>query len=236
MIIGESKEEERGYTNGYPAEQMEEVPISENDPTKIIKIDGVLKHEVMKDLIKLIKEYNDILLGVKKRYRIIMHPADQDKTRFITRQGLYCYKVMSFGLKNAGATYQCLVNKLFKPQIGRSMEVYIDDMITKSSATDQHSKDLSQTFQLYLAVSETATSGALVNECDDGVQRLVYYVSRALTKSEKNYTLLEKFSYTLVTIARKLRLYFQAHTIAVVINHPLRQFLQRPDVSGRLVL
>ena len=63
--------------------------------------------------------------------QIMMHPADQDKTSFITGQGLYCYKVMPFGLKNAGATYQRLMNKLFKQQIGRFMEVYIDDMITK---------------------------------------------------------------------------------------------------------
>ena len=54
--------------------------------------------------------------------------------------------------------------------------------------------------------------------------------------SEKNYTLLEKLAYALVTTSRKLRPYFQAHTIAVVTDQPLRQFLQRPDVSGRLVL
>jgi hypothetical protein len=76
----------------------------------------------------------------------------------------------------------------------------------------------------------------LVKECSDGVQRPVYYVSRAFTKSEKNYTLLEKLAYALVTTSRKLRPYFQAHTIAVVTDQPLRQFLQRPDVSGRLVL
>ena len=63
--------------------------------------------------------------------QIMIHPIDQDKTSFITGHGLYCYKVMPFGLKNAGAIYQRLVNKLFKEQIGRSMEVYIDDMITK---------------------------------------------------------------------------------------------------------
>ncbi|KAK1563708.1 hypothetical protein Q3G72_031576 [Acer saccharum] len=49
----------------------------------------------------------------------MMQPADQDKTSFITGQGLYCYKVMPFDLKNAGATCQHLVNKLFKQQIGR---------------------------------------------------------------------------------------------------------------------
>ena len=62
--------------------------------------------------------------------------------------------------------------------------------------------------QLYLPVSEVATNGALVKECSDGVQRPVYYVSRALTKSEKNYTSLEKLAYALVTTARKLRPFF----------------------------
>ena len=78
---------------------------------------------------------------------------------------------------------------------------------------------------LYLAVSEVATSGVLVKECNDGVQRPIYYVSRAFTKSEKNYTLLKKLTYALVTTSKKLRLYFQAHTIAVVTDQPLRQFL-----------
>ncbi|KAK0575327.1 hypothetical protein LWI29_037306 [Acer saccharum] len=80
--------------------------------------------------------------------QIMMHLTDQDKTNFIPGQGLYCYKVMPFSLKNAGATYQRLVNKLFKQQIGRSMEVYIDDMITKSQMADQHPEDLRQTFQV----------------------------------------------------------------------------------------
>ena len=79
--------------------------------------------------------------------------------------------------------------------------------------------------QLYLAVSETATDGALVKECSNRAQRSIYYVSRALTKSEKNYTLLEKLTYALVTTTRKLQPYFQAHTVTVVIDQPLRQFL-----------
>ncbi|KAL5579783.1 hypothetical protein UlMin_012225 [Ulmus minor] len=58
-----------------------------------------------------------------------MHQPDQEHTAFLTDQGLYCYKVMPFGLKNAGATYQRLVNKMFKQQIGKTMEVYIDDML-----------------------------------------------------------------------------------------------------------
>ncbi|XP_059441743.1 uncharacterized protein LOC132174049 [Corylus avellana] len=63
---------------------------------------------------------------------IFMHPFDQDKTAFITDRGLYCYKVMPFGLKNAEATYQRLVNKMFQEQIGKNMKVYVDDMLVKS--------------------------------------------------------------------------------------------------------
>ena len=61
-------------------------------------------------------------------------------------QGLYCYKVMSFGLKNAEATYQRLVNKMFNKQIGRNMEVYVDDILVKSKEELAHLDDLRETF------------------------------------------------------------------------------------------
>ena len=63
--------------------------------------------------------------------RMSMDPNDQEKTSFITGQGNYCYPVMPFGLKNAGATYQRLVNRMFQKKIGASMEEYIDDMLVK---------------------------------------------------------------------------------------------------------
>ena len=53
---------------------------------------------------------------------------------------------MPFGLKNAGATYQRLVNKIFSRQIGRNMEVYVDDMLVKSKEEDTHLDDLKETF------------------------------------------------------------------------------------------
>ncbi|CAL8168941.1 unnamed protein product [Prunus armeniaca] len=64
--------------------------------------------------------------------QIFMHHDDQAHTSFITDHGLYCYKVMPFGLKNAKATYQRLVNSIFAPLIGSTMEVYVDDMLVKS--------------------------------------------------------------------------------------------------------
>ena len=78
--------------------------------------------------------------------QIKMVKEDQEKTAFITSQGLYCYKVMPFGLKNAGATYQRLVNKMFRKQIGRNMEVYVDDMLVKSKEELTHLDDLKETF------------------------------------------------------------------------------------------
>ena len=77
-----------------------------------------------------------------------MHVSDQEHTSFITDQGLYCYKVMPFRLKNAGATYQCLVNMMFKKKIGRTMEVYIDDMLIKSKIASDHIAHLAEMFKI----------------------------------------------------------------------------------------
>ena len=75
-----------------------------------------------------------------------MHVPDQEHTSFITDRGLYCYKVTPFDLKNAGATYQCLVNIMFREQIGKTMEVYVDDILIKSKTTADHIAHLSDTF------------------------------------------------------------------------------------------
>ena len=75
-----------------------------------------------------------------------MEEADQEKTSFVTSQGLFCNKVMPFGLKNAGATYQRLMNQMFTHQIGRNVQVYVDDMLVKSLRENDHLDDLSETF------------------------------------------------------------------------------------------
>ena len=80
--------------------------------------------------------------------QISMDPNDQEKTSFVTAQGTYCYRVMPFGLKNAGATYQRLVNRMFQKQIGTTMEVYIDDILVKSTTADLHIAHLFETFQI----------------------------------------------------------------------------------------
>ena len=81
-------------------------------------------------------------------HQIPMHAPDAEKTTFITPYGLFCYNVMSFGLKNAGATYQRLVTKMYKPLLGKTMEVYIDDTLVKSKDCPDHAKHLQKTFEL----------------------------------------------------------------------------------------
>ena len=77
-----------------------------------------------------------------------MAPKDQEATAFRTPKGIFCYKVMPFGLKNAGPTYQCLVNKIFEPLLGKTMEVYMDDTIVKTIQDAEHGRDLQGTFEI----------------------------------------------------------------------------------------
>uniref|UniRef100_A0A2N9INB9 Uncharacterized protein n=1 Tax=Fagus sylvatica TaxID=28930 RepID=A0A2N9INB9_FAGSY len=286
--------------------------------------------------------------------QIRMEEEDQEKTAFITSRGLFCYKVMPFGLKNAGATYQRLVNKMFHDQIGRNVEVYVDDMLVKSKENEDHLTDLKETFQalrtynmklnpekcafgvssgkflgfmvsqrgieanpdkikailemsppttvkevqsltgkaaalnrfvsrstdkclpffkvlrkafqwteecqrafeelkvylssppllspsktgeelyLYLAISSSAVSSALIRE-EERVQKPVYYTSRALKGAEERYSNMEKLAFALLIASRKLRPYFQAHSIVVLTDYPLRKAMNKPDAAGRLI-
>lgn len=77
-------------------------------------------------------DYLSSLDAISRYYQIPMDKSDEEKTLFITEDRTYCYKTMPFGLENARATYQCLMNKIFKSQIGRCVEVYVDDMVVKS--------------------------------------------------------------------------------------------------------
>lgn len=109
------------------------------DNFPLLRIDAVVDSTFGHALLS----FMDAFLGYNQ---IRMEKGDQEKTSFITNQGIYCYKVMPFGLmKNIGATYQRLVNKVFEAQIGRNMEVYVDDMLVKSMEAKKHIDDLEET-------------------------------------------------------------------------------------------
>ena len=73
---------------------------------------------------------------------------DQEKTALVTPIGNYHYKVMPFSLKNAGSTYQRMMTRMFKPQLGKGIEVYIDDMVVKSKVVSEHVGDLGNIFEI----------------------------------------------------------------------------------------
>ena len=79
--------------------------------------------------------------------QIKMALEDMEKTTFLTMWGTFCYKVMPFGLKNVGATYQRAMVTLFHDMMHKEVEVYVDDMIAKSQGEDDHVVNLKKLFE-----------------------------------------------------------------------------------------
>ena len=105
------------FTNLNKACPKDSYPLPRVD----VLVDSTARHQLL--------SFMDAFSGYNQ---IRMHEADQKKTSFVTSQGLFCYKVMPFGLKNTCATYQRLMNKMLTQQIGRNVQVYVDDMLVKN--------------------------------------------------------------------------------------------------------
>ncbi|XP_073270718.1 uncharacterized protein [Primulina huaijiensis] len=172
---------------------------------------------------------------------------DQDKVSFITSEGTFCYVAMPFGLKNAGTTYQRLMEKVFSAQVGRmrrkakkfewdkecvkafdDLKNYLAELpiLAKPAPGEQ--------LYVYLSATETAVSSVLIRQRGTE-QSPVYYTSHALKGAELRYTVVEKLALALVTTARRLRPYFLSHPIMVLTNSPLGKIMTHADISGRLV-
>ncbi|RVW68044.1 Retrovirus-related Pol polyprotein from transposon 297 [Vitis vinifera] len=113
-----------------------------------------MKKKIQKQLsvgFLLVVEYPEWLANVihvpKKDDKILKALEDMEKTSFITKWGTYCYKVMPFGLKNAGATYQRAATTLFRDMMHRDVEVYVGDMIVKSQDRANHLATLERFFE-----------------------------------------------------------------------------------------
>ncbi|KAM2608788.1 hypothetical protein TB1_037079 [Malus domestica] len=76
-----------------------------------------------------------------------MYKPDKEKTIFVIERDTYCYKAMPFGLNNAGATYQRLVNMMFKIRV--TMEVYVDNIMVKGKQRSDHIGNLAETFDIF---------------------------------------------------------------------------------------
>ena len=100
-------------------------------------VDATVSHPWM-SFLDVFQGYHQIPLSVN----------DQEKTAFVTPVGNYHYKLMPFGLKNTGSTYQQMMTKMFEPQLGKNVEVYIDDMVVKSKLVSEHLADLTSIFEI----------------------------------------------------------------------------------------
>jgi hypothetical protein len=112
------------------------------DPFPLPRIDQVVDSTAGSVLLCFLDHYSGY-------HQIALHPDDEDKTAFITPHSIYCYKVMTFGLKNVGATYQKAIQKCFKTQIGKNVEAYVDDVVIKTTEEDKIIADLTETLAIY---------------------------------------------------------------------------------------
>ena len=127
--------------------------------------------------------------------RIQMAEEDQEKMPFITNQGFCCYRVIPFGLKNVGATYQRLVNRMFNKQIERNVEVYVNNMLIKSKEEKDHLDDLKEMFNTLRQYSMKLNSSKCAFEVSSG-KFLEFMVSQRGIEAnlEKVKAILEMFS------------------------------------------
>nr|GEV31964.1 reverse transcriptase domain-containing protein [Tanacetum cinerariifolium] len=109
---------------------------------------------------------------------IKMAKEDEEKTAFIISQGIFCYSKMSFGLKNAGATYQRQVDKAFQKKIGRNLEVYMDDLVIKSRMKHEIIRDIDETFKTLKEINMKLNP----KKCTFGIEEGVFLGYKVNTK------------------------------------------------------
>ncbi|KAL5749566.1 hypothetical protein ACOSP7_024169 [Xanthoceras sorbifolium] len=144
-------------------------------------------------------------------------------SRFVSRLTDRCLPFFRALKKNTSNTWTSECEKAFQ-----ELKCYLTSppMLSKPQT--------GETLFLYLAVSPEAVSSVLIRN-DEGTQRAVYYVSKAITSPEMRYSEIEKLALALIITARRLQPYFQAHPIIVLTKHPLRQVMQKLEASGRMI-
>ncbi|KAA0067354.1 uncharacterized protein E5676_scaffold1704G00090 [Cucumis melo var. makuwa] len=170
--------------------------------------------------------------------QIRMALSDEEMTAFRTPKGIYCYKVMSFGLKNVGATYQRAMQKVFDDMLHKYVECYVDDLVVKSKRRQDHMKDLKFVFDCLrkyqlrmnpLKCTFGKVSRRIVGaRGGEGKGTSLYYLSKTLVGAEVNYSPIEKIFLALFFAIDKLRHYMLAFTIHLVANADL--LLQQYDI------
>ncbi|KAM0966707.1 hypothetical protein ACFX2C_022429 [Malus domestica] len=223
--------------------------IQEDDfPLPIIEImvDATTGHEVL-SFMDGSSGYNQIRMALE----------DEELTAFRTPKGIYCYKVMPFGLKNVGATYQRAMQKIFNDMLHKNVECYVDDVVVKTKKRSDHLKDLRVVFErlrkynlkmnpLKCAFGVTSRKflGFIVKhrgiEVDQSKIKAIQSMpeprnlhDRTLTGAELNYSPIEKMCLALMFAIQKLRHYMHAYTIHLVAKADPIIYVPAKAVKGQ---
>ncbi|GJV86079.1 reverse transcriptase domain-containing protein [Tanacetum coccineum] len=186
-------------------------------------------------------KYKCFLDAYKGYHQIQMAKKDKEKTEFHTDEGVFCYTKMPFGLKNVGETYQRLFNTIFKGQMGRNLEAYVDDMVIKSKTELEMMKDVEETLLTLKKTTEAEEAFQAMKKLIAELptlttpkkeEELMVYLSAA-NKAVSVVLLVERDGRQTLSITW-LRRYFQCHTISVITDKPIRQILNNREATGRL--
>nr|GEW38594.1 hypothetical protein [Tanacetum cinerariifolium] len=190
-----------------------------------------------------------------------LEEEDEEKTAFITSQGIFCYSKMSFGLKNIGATYQRLLDKAFQKQIGQNLEVYVDDLVIKSRTEQKDVQRLNEklaSLNRFLSKSAEKSSPffktlkksdfqwtAEAKMAFKQMKTLIAKIRMLTAPKEKEdlviYLAAAKEAVSAVLMTKRggnkfLYTSLVTHTIVVITDQPIKQMLSNSEVAGRLLM
>nr|GEU48020.1 reverse transcriptase domain-containing protein [Tanacetum cinerariifolium] len=163
----------------------------------------------------MVKRHDGSWRIYKGYHQIKIAKEDEEKTAFIISQGIFCYSKMSFGLKNAGATYQRLVDKAFQKETGHNLEVSVDNLVSKSRTKKEVIRDIEETFKTLKEINVKLNP----NKCTFGMREGMFLRYKVNADGLK-------------VCPDKVK---AAHSIIVIIDQSMKHMLSNPEVTIRLL-
>ncbi|KAK3026574.1 hypothetical protein RJ639_041160 [Escallonia herrerae] len=227
MIEDLRDEDEAKVERGKPAEDLFDIELYPENQEKTVRVGTGLSDDLKLKLVDLLRSYSDIFAWTASD----MPGIDPEELtgrvaalgRFMSKSAEKCLPFFKAIRKAKDFEWTEECQKSFE-----ELKRYLSSpsLLTKPVTGED--------LFLYLSISEVAVSTVLIRE-EEGKQRPVYYISKVLQDVETRYPRIDKVALALVTSAKKLRPYFQSHTIVVLTDQPLGKVLQNPDALGRLV-
>ncbi|KAK2999828.1 hypothetical protein RJ639_023077 [Escallonia herrerae] len=224
-LIIEDLRDETKVERGKPAKERPiDIELYPGNQEKTVRVGTGLSDDLKLKLVDLLRSYSDISASDMPRIDL------EELTGRVATLGRFMYK----------SAKKCLpffkaIRKAKKFEWTEECQKSFEELKHYLSSPPLLTKPVTgEDLFIYLSISEVAVSTVLIQE-EEGKQRPIYYISKVLQDVETRYPRIDKVALALVISARKLRPYFQSHTVVVLTDQPLGKVLQNPDESGRLV-